>query len=1457
MTHITIRQTGGGSATPNAEISFDGGAGWPLTVRNPFDAEEEQRLAWYFEKWLTFPFTDQVKAQAAATSVRRYGETLFAQTLRGNDQIYSRYRQAVAQGVATLHFQIVGDPAFHALHWEALWDPDRPQPLTLDAVMIRSTVQSVVHSVTVQPSPTINLLLVTARPHGGRDVGYRTIQRPLVEMLRATQLPVQVDLVRPGSWRALVDHLAQSRRQRGVGHYHIIHFDLHGALLSRRQLAAVQGVEPHSYKVRLHDRYARPDLTVPADAATPDDRTTAWLFFEDERSDDLDAASAEEVAGLLLDHQIPIAILNACQSGQETGDPETGLGSRLLAAGVQTVVAMGYSVTVSAATRLMATLYQQLFQPPHDLLAALCAGRTALHHDKARRAAYNQLIKLEDWLLPVLYQPSGQTPRRLPLREMSFDEQIAFYSRLATRYTPPEPEYGFVGRDLDILQIEKRLLTTSEGKRRNLLLIQGMGGAGKSTLLRHLAGWWQTTGLVDEVFYFGYDVKAYHLQEVLYTIAHQLLNRNIPAGATTTREFAAFQVMQLPGQAKLLAQKLRSERHLLIVDNLESVTGDPLAIPNTLPPAEQAALRAFLADLLDGQTLVLLGSRGSAAWLRQAQPPGVPAPLRAVDGYALPGLDAEAAANLAERILHRQVSDPHQRDAYAAHPAFGRLLKLLDGSPLALEVVLSNLAHQTPDAILAALEAGDVALDATRNTNHESRTTSILACIDYAHSRLDGDMQRLLLTLFPFTGVIGEAQAENYIKQLGAQPALAGLPFERWPAVVQAAKEWGLLTPHKALAGYLRIQPVLPYFLKTRLAQEPGEVKAAMETAFRLHYADLAAALLGLFEAKEAQQRQTARLLTGVEYENLTTALHLSLAAQVGFFDLYAVLSHYLDSVQDRRCGIDLGERVLGQMEEYPPEVRFGAAGTSYLFVLNQLGKWQLAVKRYTDAKSSIQIATQLIEQIKSIDAHTKASYKAGIYHNLGRVAQEQRQWDQAEAHYQQALALKIELNDRSEQAYTYHALGSVAQAQQQWTQAEQYLEQALVLNIEFDDKVWQAGNHLELGSVALEQGQWAKAKQHYQRSLALYSELNDRHCQALTYHNLGIVAHSEQQWVQSEKYYQQALALKIEFNDRYNQASTYHQLGLVAQAQRQWTQAEQYFLCALALKIEFNDRYNQASTYHQLGRVAQKQQHWVQAKQHYEQALIIYIEFDDRPNQVNICYTLGQIAEKQQQWVQAEHHYKQALALYAELNARSEQADIYYALGEIAQTQQQWIHAEQYYHHALTITTEFSNRYTQARIYHALGRTAEGQQQWIQAEAHYQYALALCIEFNDDYHQSLIYYDLGVIAQAQQQWTQAEQHYQQAIERYIEFNERYWLGRAYHQLGRVAEELGQWQSAYDYFIHALALYLEFEDNDWEIVQRSLRRLWQAHPDETVLPTLAQVLGMPMAGARAWVTTAD
>ena len=90
-------------------------------------------------------------------------------------------------------------------------------------------------------------------------------------------------------------------------------------------------------------------------------------------------------------------------------------------------------------------------------------------------------------------------------------------------------------------------------------------------------------------------------------------------------------------------------------------------------------------------------------------------------------------------------------------------------------------------------------------------------------------------------------------------------------------------------------------------------------------------------------------------------------------------------------------------------------------------------------------------------------------------VAQEQRQWPQAERYYQHALQIYIDFNDRYSQAGTYHQLGSVAQEQRQWAQAERYYKDALQIKIEFNDRYSQASTYHQLGMVAQEQRQWPR----------------------------------------------------------------------------------------------------------------------------------------------------------------------------------------------------------------------------------------------------------------------------------------------------------------------------------------------------------------------------------------------
>ncbi len=184
---------------------------------------------------------------------------------------------------------------------------------------------------------------------------------------------------------------------------------------------------------------------------------------------------------------------------------------------------------------------------------------------------------------------------------------------------------------------------------------------------------------------------------------------------------------------------------------------------------EQNALRSFVAALKGGHTLVLLGSRGGEAWLAKGT----------FDDsiYTLNGLDPEAASTLADLILKK-----HNATHYRDNDDLRHLLKLLDGFPLALEVVLPNLAHTTPADILAALQAGDVKLDIEESQQqgkdiYEQKTESILRCIDYSHSNLAPEAQQLLLCLAPFTSVFNTGLLEAYTTQLKQQPALANLPL--------------------------------------------------------------------------------------------------------------------------------------------------------------------------------------------------------------------------------------------------------------------------------------------------------------------------------------------------------------------------------------------------------------------------------------------------------------------------------------------------------------------------------------------------------------------------------------------------------------------------------------------------------------------------------------------------------
>jgi hypothetical protein len=115
MALIRIEERTAGQDGSNAVVSFDNGPQYAIKISDPFTEKEEKELEWYFEDHLTFPFTNNVRAEHAANSITTYGEALFEQVF-GNRRICANYEKILQSGLSDLLIEIAGSPQFHALH---------------------------------------------------------------------------------------------------------------------------------------------------------------------------------------------------------------------------------------------------------------------------------------------------------------------------------------------------------------------------------------------------------------------------------------------------------------------------------------------------------------------------------------------------------------------------------------------------------------------------------------------------------------------------------------------------------------------------------------------------------------------------------------------------------------------------------------------------------------------------------------------------------------------------------------------------------------------------------------------------------------------------------------------------------------------------------------------------------------------------------------------------------------------------------------------------------------------------------------------------------------------------------------------------------------------------------------------------------------------------------------------
>ncbi|HEY2558123.1 MAG TPA: tetratricopeptide repeat protein [Caldimonas sp.] len=535
------------------------------------------------------------------------------------------------------------------------------------------------------------------------------------------------------------------------------------------------------------------------------------------------------------------------------------------------------------------------------------------------------------------------------------------------------------------------------------------------------------------------------------------------------------------------------------------------------------------------------------------------------------------------------VGDVNNRGAVA------RLVELLDGLPLAIELAAARIRILSPQQIVQRLQDRFNLLAGARGAT--ARQSTLRATIDWSWELLQPWEQAAL------------AQCSVFEGGLTLEAAEAVLDLTRWPSaplvmdVVQSLvdksllRSWvppaplGLQTGARRFAMYFSVHD----YAAERLASDGGAL--ATQHAHGNWFARFGHEFMASPNLQGSYGR-TREL--SPEIDNLLAAC--GRAVQAGDAQIagpaYWAAAAVLLMQGPAAAGIALGAQVMA-MRDADDSTRAATFATA--------GRLALRAGQVHDADTWLGMAITLARKVGDETRElADMARQADLFRQQGRV-------DEARAQFDVALPRIRQLGDPGLLGSTLGMLGALHHEQGRLDDTKDCLREAIELCHLVGNLRGEANARGNLANLHFDQSRFDEAAQDFSRCAAMHREIGDRAGAAISLLNLGSLRERQGRYPEARQHIEEALADYRDIGARSFEGIALDTLGMICHGQRDATGARDRCLAALAIHRETGNRRYEGLDLLHLGGIEADEGHLEEARGYLELTITISAGIGDR----------------------------------------------------------------------------------------------------------------------------------------------------------------------------------------------------------------------------------------------------